>query len=70
MTPTTCSRTSCIWCWPGRTVPGPGPRGLSLFVVPKFIPDDDGAPGGQRNGGVFVTGLEHKMGLKRRRPAS
>lgn len=50
---------------------GPGTKGgLSLFVVPKFIPDDDGAPGGQRNGGVFVTGLEHKMGLKRRRPAS
>jgi alkylation response protein AidB-like acyl-CoA dehydrogenase len=41
---------------------GPGTKGLSLFVVPKFIPDDDGAPG-ERNG-VFVTGLEHKMGLK------
>ncbi len=42
---------------------GPGTKGLSLFVVPKFFPDPaTGAPG-ERNG-VFVTGLEHKMGLK------
>ncbi|MHA3024459.1 acyl-CoA dehydrogenase [Mycobacterium sp. BMJ-28] len=42
---------------------GPGTKGLSLFVVPKFFPDaQTGAPG-ERNG-VFVTGLEHKMGLK------
>jgi alkylation response protein AidB-like acyl-CoA dehydrogenase len=42
---------------------GPGTKGLSLFVVPKFLPDrETGAPG-DRNG-VFVTNLEHKMGLK------
>jgi alkylation response protein AidB-like acyl-CoA dehydrogenase len=42
---------------------GPGTKGLSLFFVPKFLPDPrTGAPG-ERNG-VFVTGLEHKMGLK------
>ena len=23
----------------------PGSRGISLFLVPKFLPDDDGAPG-------------------------
>ena len=40
----------------------PGTKGLSLFVVPKYLPDaETGAPG-PRNG-VFVTGLEHKMGL-------
>ncbi|MCX2713089.1 acyl-CoA dehydrogenase [Mycolicibacterium sp. J2] len=42
---------------------GPGTKGLSLFVVPKFIPDQQTGAPGERNG-VFVTGLEHKMGLK------
>jgi len=40
----------------------PGTKGLSLFLVPKFHFDADGEPG-ERNG-VFVTNLEHKMGLK------
>ncbi len=38
-----------------------GTRGISLFVVPKFIPDDAGNPG-QRNA-VTTVSLEHKMGL-------
>ena len=38
-----------------------GTKGISLFLVPKFIPDADGNPG-QRNG-VSVVSLEHKMGL-------
>ncbi len=42
---------------------GPGTKGLSLFFVPKFLPDLDTGEPGERNG-VFVTGLEHKMGLK------
>jgi alkylation response protein AidB-like acyl-CoA dehydrogenase len=42
---------------------GPGTKGLSLFVVPKLIPDLETGEPGERNG-VFVTGLEHKMGLK------
>ena len=42
---------------------GPGTKGLSLFVVPKFLPDPQTGAPGERNG-VFVTGLEHKMGLK------
>jgi alkylation response protein AidB-like acyl-CoA dehydrogenase len=41
----------------------PGTKGLSLFVVPKFLPDRETGEPGERNG-VFVTGLEHKMGLK------
>jgi alkylation response protein AidB-like acyl-CoA dehydrogenase len=42
---------------------GPGTKGLSLFVVPKFHVDL--APGelGERNG-IFATNLEKKMGLK------
>jgi alkylation response protein AidB-like acyl-CoA dehydrogenase len=42
---------------------GPGTKGLSLFMVPKFLPDPETGEPGERNG-VFVTGLEHKMGLK------
>ena len=42
---------------------GPGTKGLSLFVVPKFLLDPETGEPGERNG-VFVTGLEHKMGLK------
>ena len=40
----------------------PGTKGLSLFLVPKFLPDPETAAPGPRNG-VFATGLEHKMGL-------
>ena len=39
-----------------------GSRGISLFIVPKFLPTDSGAAG-PRNGAV-CTALEHKMGIK------
>jgi alkylation response protein AidB-like acyl-CoA dehydrogenase len=39
-----------------------GTRGISLFLVPKFLPRPDGSEG-QRNG-VACGGIEHKMGLK------
>jgi alkylation response protein AidB-like acyl-CoA dehydrogenase len=38
-----------------------GTQGISLFVVPKFLPDAAGKPG-QRNG-IFCGGIEHKMGV-------
>ncbi|GGX82625.1 acyl-CoA dehydrogenase [Litchfieldella qijiaojingensis] len=38
-----------------------GSKGISLFVVPKFLPDADGNPG-ERNG-VTCGSLEHKMGI-------
>ena len=41
---------------------GPGTKGLSLFIVPKFMVNDDGSLG-ERNG-VKVTSIEHKMGIK------
>jgi alkylation response protein AidB-like acyl-CoA dehydrogenase len=41
----------------------PGTKGLSLFLVPKYHFDPKTGEIGDRNG-VFVTGLEHKMGLK------
>ncbi|HYZ69544.1 MAG TPA: acyl-CoA dehydrogenase, partial [Mycobacterium sp.] len=42
---------------------GPGTKGLSLFLVPKLHFDPETGEPGERNG-VYVTGLEHKMGLK------
>jgi alkylation response protein AidB-like acyl-CoA dehydrogenase len=39
----------------------PGTKGLSLFLVPKFIPADDGSIG-ERNA-VRCTGIESKMGI-------
>ena len=39
----------------------PGTRGISLFVVPKFLVQADGAPG-ERND-VRCVSLEHKLGI-------
>ncbi len=39
----------------------PGTRGISLFLVPKFLVGDDGMLGARN--GVRCTGLEHKMGI-------
>ncbi len=38
-----------------------GPRGISLFMVPKLIPDAQGAPGVRNS--LKVVSLEHKMGI-------
>ena len=40
---------------------GPGTKGISLFMVPKFIPRADGTPGARNT--LQVVSLEHKMGL-------
>ncbi|MDT3397139.1 acyl-CoA dehydrogenase [Streptomyces sp. B1866] len=42
---------------------GPGTKGLSLFIVPKYDFDWDSGELGERNG-AYVTNVEHKMGLK------
>jgi alkylation response protein AidB-like acyl-CoA dehydrogenase len=39
----------------------PGTRGISLFLVPKFLVGHDGSPG-ERND-VVCAGLEHKLGI-------
>jgi alkylation response protein AidB-like acyl-CoA dehydrogenase len=41
---------------------GPGTKGLSMFLVPKYLVNRDGTLG-ERNG-VYATNVEHKMGLK------
>jgi alkylation response protein AidB-like acyl-CoA dehydrogenase len=41
---------------------GPGTKGLSLFLIPKFMFDLETGELGKRNG-VYVTALEDKMGL-------
>ncbi len=38
-----------------------GVKGISLFLVPKFLPDAEGTPG-ERNG-VVCGSIEHKMGI-------
>jgi alkylation response protein AidB-like acyl-CoA dehydrogenase len=68
--------TSGDWDWPENIVhlvlarpegegveTKPGTKGLSLFVVPKFLFDLETGELGERNG-AYVTGVEHKMGLK------
>jgi hypothetical protein len=68
--------TSADWDWPenifhlvlARPVGveghgGPGTKGLSLFLVPKFHVDLSTGEIGERNG-AYVTNVEHKMGLK------
>ncbi len=67
--------TSAEWDWPENIVHlvlarpvgvpgagGPGTKGLSLFVVPKYLVNEDGTLG-ERNG-AYVTNVEKKMGLK------
>ena len=39
----------------------PGVKGISLFLVPKFLLDENGHPG-KRND-VYCVGLEHKLGI-------
>jgi alkylation response protein AidB-like acyl-CoA dehydrogenase len=39
----------------------PGTKGISLFLVPKFLPDANGAPG-ERNA-IKAGSIEHKMGI-------
>lgn len=39
----------------------PGTKGISLFLVPKFLPNDDGSLG-ERNS-LRVVSLEHKLGI-------
>jgi butyryl-CoA dehydrogenase len=40
----------------------PGVKGISLFIVPKFLVEAGGARG--RRNGVHVTGLNHKLGQR------
>ncbi|NDU99454.1 acyl-CoA dehydrogenase [Pseudoroseicyclus tamaricis] len=45
-----------------RLPDGPsGTKGISLFMVPKYLPQDDGTPG--EANALRVVSLEHKLGL-------
>ncbi len=39
----------------------PGPKGISLFMVPKYLPDENGNPGVANT--LKPISLEHKLGL-------
>jgi alkylation response protein AidB-like acyl-CoA dehydrogenase len=41
---------------------GPGTKGLSLFIVPKYLVNEDGSLGARN--GARVSNIEHKMGIK------
>ena len=61
MASTISPRISCTSCL--RRVDGAplGTSGLSLFIVPKFLPDADGALG--RRNDLRCVSLEHKLGI-------
>ncbi len=40
----------------------PGTKGLSMFIVPKFWPDENGKPA-ERNG-IYASNVEKKLGIK------
>jgi len=39
----------------------PGTRGISLFLVPKFLVNPDGSLGGRND--IYASGIEHKLGM-------
>lgn len=39
-----------------------GTKGISMFLVPKYLPTEDGKPGTKN--GVVCGSIEHKMGIK------
>src|SRR5256886_5181011 len=38
-----------------------GTRGISLFLVPKFLVNKDGSPGARND--IYASGVEHKLGI-------
>jgi alkylation response protein AidB-like acyl-CoA dehydrogenase len=40
----------------------PGTKGISCFIVPKFLVNDDGSLGGRND--AWCVSIEHKMGIK------
>ena len=57
----TCPRILFISCLARLPDAPEGTKGISLFVVPKFLPDANGGAG-ERNG-VACGSIEHKMGI-------
>ncbi len=39
----------------------PGTKGISIFIVPKFLPKADGTPGAPND--LYCAGIEEKMGI-------
>ena len=54
-------KTSSIWCSPASRARRKGVKGISLFIVPKFLLDADGNPGARN--GVSCGSIEEKMGI-------
>ena len=53
--------TSCISYWRRSRFPS-SVKGISLFIVPRFLLDEDGSIGGRND--VVPAGVNHKMGFR------
>ena len=53
--------TSSISCWRACPTRRAGTRGISLFLVPKFLVNADGSLGARND--VRCAGIEHKLGI-------
>ncbi len=57
----TSPRTSSTSCSPASRAPRTARKGISLFIVPKFLVNEDGSLGARN--GVVCGAIEHKMGI-------
>ncbi len=58
---TTSPKTSSTWSWPACPTLLPGVKGISLFVVPKFLVNEDGSLGARND--LVCSSIEHKLGI-------
>ncbi len=58
---TTTPRTRSTWCSRAPPTRRAGTRGISLFLIPKFLVDDDGTLGARND--LRCVSLEHKLGI-------
>ncbi len=59
---TTWPRTSSTSCWRACAGAPEGVKGISLFIVPKFMVNKDGSLGARND--VHCVSIEHKLGIK------
>ena len=52
---------SSTWCWPGFPVRLLGTRGVSCFIVPKYLVNEGGSLGARND--LRCVSIEHKPGI-------
>jgi alkylation response protein AidB-like acyl-CoA dehydrogenase len=63
------ARTSSTWCWPRAGAPE-GVKGISLFVVPKFLVNADGSLGARNDAHCVASSTSWASRPARRRCCS